>query len=479
MVDVVVIADAVLKMHIVVDGSKNVFLRDMLRDKLVSPSPDHELRILLVLRLVEDLLKDRIIDQLRDAVEVLLLFRELHPAVDVHHHGGKHLDIAVKTFDGNENIRNSRVLDLIRELAGHLRARFRDDLAGRHVNDVLREDMVPDAVPEHQLLIEFVAADLREVIPSRVEEHPVDEALRRIDSQRFARADLLVEFKKAVLVGVGGVLGEGRAKLRLVAEHLDDLLVRADAHRADQLRDRDLSGAVHTGIEDIVGVRLIFEPCAAVRDNRAGVQLLAELVVRDAVVDARRADKLADDDTLCAVDDERAGRGHQRQVAHEDLMLFDFAVLLVEEPDGNLKRSGIVRVAFLALLDRVFHFIPAKFVIDKFQAELIAEIFDWRDVIEYLAKSLIDEPLVGCLLHLDEIRHFKNFLTPLVAHSNRSAGLYRTNSVFLHSTFHPVIFHIYMSNDKQPPERFFNILLHNSAFSRLSYFFQVVKHIFY
>ena len=35
MIDIVFYADAVLKVHIVVDGSKDIFLRDALRNELV------------------------------------------------------------------------------------------------------------------------------------------------------------------------------------------------------------------------------------------------------------------------------------------------------------------------------------------------------------------------------------------------------------------------------------------------------------
>ncbi len=250
-------------------------------------SPNHRLQLLLVLGLVKDLPEDRIVDQLGDAEEFLLIRGEGYPVVDVDHHRGEDLHFSVKSLDGNENIRNRRILDLVGKLAGDLCACLGKDLAGARIDDILREDVIPDPVSQHELLVEFVAADLCEVISSRIKEHAVDKALRRIHCKRLARADLLVQFKKTVLIGVGRILREGGQQLRLLAEHLDDLLVRADAHRADQLCDRHFSRAVHTYIENVVGVGLILEPGAAVRDDRAGIQLLAELVVGDSVVDAR------------------------------------------------------------------------------------------------------------------------------------------------------------------------------------------------
>ena len=120
-------------------------------------------------------------------------------------------------------------------------------------------------------------------------------------------------------------------------------------------------------------------------------------------------------------------------------MLFNLAVFLVDQSDGDVQRCRVIRVSLLALLDRILYPVAVKSVVNEFEAQLIAEVFDRRDIIKYLFESLIDEPVIGGLLNFNQIGHLQDFLPPLVAHSNRSAGLYWTNSVFLHSTFHPVI----------------------------------------
>jgi len=53
---------------------------------------------------------------------------------------------------------------------------------------------------------------------------------------------------------------------------------------------------------------------------------------------ARRTNELADHDALGAVDDERALLGHDREVAHEDGLLFDLAGFRVEETCANEDR---------------------------------------------------------------------------------------------------------------------------------------------
>src|SRR5450759_6034644 len=68
--------------------------------------------------------------------------------------------------------------------------------------------------------------------------------------------------------------------------------------------------------------------------------------------------QLADDDALRAVDDERAGGGHERDFAHVDLLLLHFldrglARLLVHDGEAHLgaQRAGEGKAALLALLD--------------------------------------------------------------------------------------------------------------------------------
>ena len=81
--------------------------------------------------------------------------------------------------------------------------------------------------------------------------------------------------------------------------------------------------------------------------------------------------------------------------------------------------------------------------VDKFETQLVRIIFNRRNIIKDFLQAVGDKPVVGILLHLDQVRDVKDFLLPLVGHSNRTPGLHRTNSVFLHSTFTPYNNYIY------------------------------------
>ena len=137
--------------------------------------------------------------------------------------------------------------------------------------------------------------------------------------------------------------------------------------------------------------------------------MLAGLVDALAVVDARGADELADDDALTAVDDEGAVLGHQREIAHEDLGLLDLARLVIGQADKHLERGGVGHVALAALLQRVLRRLVQR-IIHKLKLQVAVEIVDRRHVVQNLAQILLEEALIGILLDLDQIGHFHHFV---------------------------------------------------------------------
>ncbi len=417
----------------------------MLRDEFMNAALDRLLQLIVGRVAVKDFLKDGEVHELRDAELLLLFVAHLDPAVDIDHHRREDLDldgllltlqVLVVRFDKDR--RDAFILDRVRKLRRADRAGLGDHLSGVRAQNVLCEHKAADAVAEKELLVVLIAADLGEVVAARVKEQVLHLLDRAVHRERFARTDLFVQLKKTLVVIIRGVFDERGQDLRLVAEHLENLLVGADAEGADQDRHRNLPRAVNAHVEDVVGVGLILQPRAAVRNHRAGIEALAVLVVADPVINAGRADELADDNTLGAIDNEGARVRHEGKRTHVLLMLFDFAVLFVVEAHRHLERCLIIGVALLALFDRILDFVPAEPEVHKLKAQLARIIFDRGNIREYLLEAIGDKPVVGILLNLDEIRDLQNLLLSLIGHTDRPAGLDRTNSVFLHSTFHPV-----------------------------------------
>ena len=88
---------------------------------------------------------------------------------DVDHEVAQDLDVAL--FRADPDVRDRSVLDLIRHLFGHGLAGCTEDISGRLIDNVFRQDSVLDAVPEGELLIELISSDLREIISAGVKEH--------------------------------------------------------------------------------------------------------------------------------------------------------------------------------------------------------------------------------------------------------------------------------------------------------------------
>ncbi len=228
----------------------------------------------------------------------------------------------------------AEVVDVVREVAGvavvqlhEVRDRREDvGLREREVAaatfDVGVGDLeVEAAEPEErvflrELLRDLVPADLRLVVPLRVEEQVLEQRARRVRRRRLTRAELPVDVDERFVDGRRVVLVE-RVAHRLVRtpvlvgdEREELLLGLAEAECLQQDRHRLLALAVDADVDDVLLVDLELEPRTAARDHLGVDDFLLRrgLVGGDPEVDARRTDELRDDDALGAVDDEGAAR---------------------------------------------------------------------------------------------------------------------------------------------------------------------------
>ena len=123
---------------------------------------------------------------------------------------------------------------------------------------------------------------------------------------------------------------------------LQDIRVRAVAERAEESGGQEFPAAllpVKINIKQIAGVKLRFIPGAAVGNDAERMQRFAVRVLGRFKRNAGRAVQLADDDAFGAVDDKRALRGHQRQLAHEHGFLL--RSLLVLELKGDVEGRSV------------------------------------------------------------------------------------------------------------------------------------------
>ena len=185
-------------------------------------------------------------------------------------------------------------------------------------------------------------------------------------------------------------------------------------------------------------IRLILEPCAAVRNNGGGEKLFAGFVVAHPVIHTRRTHELGDDNTLRSVNHKSAAVRHEREITHIHFVLFNLARFLIDEPCTHAHGSSIGRIALFALRNGIFRLIVHT-VADKIQHKITGVIRNLRNIAEDLLEPLVQEPLVGILLHLDEIGHLHDLVDPPEAHAGIVAKLNRFH--FHHRLITPFFFY--------------------------------------
>ena len=179
-------------------------------------------------------------------------------------------------------------------------------------------------------------------------------------------------------------------------ELLEDPLGRI-AQRLQQDRHRHLAAAVDAEVHVVLRIEFEVQPRAAVGNHARRKQELARAVRLAAVVleeHARGAVQLGDDDALGAVDDERAGGGHERDLAHVDLLLLHFldgrlGRFLVHDREAHLgaQRARVGKAALLAFLDVERRL--AQRVADELQARVARVAADREDRSERGLQALV------------------------------------------------------------------------------------------
>ncbi len=276
--------------------------------------------IFFTFKFIQYFFQARIIYLFRNAQFFFICIRQ--KGMQIHHHIRKDLYRVLFRLDHHK--RDRRILDLCRLL-------LRDDgsCLGHHfsrhdIHDVFCQRKACDTVAEGKLFIKFITSDLCQIIAPHVKKHAVDQAFRAVHRKRFARTEFLIQFQKTILIVLGRIFRKTGNDLRLFPEQVEDLLVRSHTERADQHRDRHFSVPVNTHIKNIIGVRLIFQPRPAVRNNGRGIQFLSDLIVGDPVINTGGTHKLAYNNTFCTIDDKCTRLRHEWQISHENVMFTDF-----------------------------------------------------------------------------------------------------------------------------------------------------------
>ena len=238
-------------------------------------------------------------------------------------------------------------------------------------------DVLRDLVAE--LAVELVAADAAEVVALLGEEGALEVLTSRFDGLHFAGTGAAVDLEPGgLLAGAQEVLGRvvdvellhvlgdlevrllpvqrgtgprGSRSARRTSRRTPRPSTVSSARSKREDRDATLARDARAGVGRLV--LLLFEvdlePLAAARVDGAFEGDL--LVLAGLEEHAGRTHELGDHDALGAVDDEGPLLGHDREVAHEDGLLFDLAGLGVKKARAHEDGLGVRRGALAALFD--------------------------------------------------------------------------------------------------------------------------------
>lgn len=128
----------------------------------------------------------------------------------------------------------------------------------------------------------------------------------------------------------------------------------------------------------------------------------ARYTVPGAEIDAGRTNELGNHNALGAVNNERATRGHEREIAHEQVVLiFDFAGLAVDETNLGIEGRLVGDVFLFAFVDGVLRL--AEVMLAELDAHIFGRVLDGAHVVEGFGDAFFHEPLETVGLDGDEV----------------------------------------------------------------------------
>ena len=225
---------------------------------------------------------------------------------------------------------------------------------------------------------------------------------------RFARTELVIDLDQSGLSVCGAVFFQRLFDMDIMIEKLQDLFIGRVAQRTDEDSDWHLTVTIDTDGDGAGRIRFQFDPRTAVRDQLRGIDLLVESISFALVVYARGTNQLGYDDTLGAIDDECARVRHDREIPHEQIVLFQLAGFLVFQTRLHVQRSGVVHILRLALFDIVLAF--AEIEIAKVQRPFLSAVLDRRNICENILQPFLAEPFIRLRLQIEQMGHLQYFL---------------------------------------------------------------------
>ena len=254
MVNIILVSNTILQMHIVVDGCKNILFCNMFWNQESHIFTDCFILLFFSLVFLQNFRQFRIVNFFCDSQRFFICFWQ--ERIEIYHHIGENFLIS-SFFRLNKYIWNSCILNFISQFLCYKSSSLCNHLSCHRTDSIFCQFKTGNSVTKSQFFVKLISSYFSQIVASHIKEHTVDEIFRTVYCQRLARTQFLVKFQQTILIVLWRILGKTCQNFRFLSEHIQNLLVRSYSQGTKQHRDRNFSISIYTDIKYIIGVGLI------------------------------------------------------------------------------------------------------------------------------------------------------------------------------------------------------------------------------
>ena len=223
MIDIIPLCKAICKAVEVVNGAENIICYNVLRDQNLDVLPNSAFQSFGVISvLLGNTLHDNPAYFFANSEFSLQLFPDI--LRDVHHAVVHHADALsfYQHINGNDTtVRHCHCLLTCEKFSF-----FRNDFAGKRVNNRFSQLAAGDTRIKSLLLVKLEAADVGDLITAAVIKQPVKETFCRFHRGRISRAQFAVNLNQTLFPALGRILLDCRTDTLILTEDFTDALIR-------------------------------------------------------------------------------------------------------------------------------------------------------------------------------------------------------------------------------------------------------------
>ena len=135
---------------------------------------------------------------------------------------------------------------------------------------------------------------------------------------------------------------------------------------------RQLTGTVDTNGNYIISIGFQFNPSTTVWNYSGVEEGLTRLIYSNAIISAWRTYQLADNNTLCTINNKGTGSSHQREIPHEYLRILEDTSSSVQKANLDTQWSCIGSISFLAFIKAILRL--SQLIVQQGEAYLALKI---------------------------------------------------------------------------------------------------------